>query len=112
MAQQASNPVESYHNFLGPALFAPWAKLLIERAAPGPGEQVLDLACGTGIVTRQVAPLVGETGKVVGVDISPDMLAVARGSVGKDDGARGRSCDPRAGARRRRAVRTAPVGAA
>lgn len=78
MSQPASNPAESYHNFLGPALFAPWAKLLIERAAPRPGERVLDLACGTGIVTRQVAPLVGTAGKVVGVDINPDMLAVAR----------------------------------
>lgn len=78
MTQPASNPAESYHNFLGPALFAPWAKLLIDRAAPRPGERVLDLACGTGIVTRQVAPLVGREGKVVGVDINPDMLAVAR----------------------------------
>lgn len=38
---------------------------------------MLDVACGTGAVTRQVAPLVGEAGSVVGLDHSPGMLAVA-----------------------------------
>jgi ubiquinone/menaquinone biosynthesis C-methylase UbiE len=82
----ASSPAELYETFFGPALFAPWAELLVERAAPRPGERVLDLACGTGIVTRRLVPAVGPTGRVVGVDLSPDMLAVARG-VPLPDGA-------------------------
>lgn len=73
-----TDPAEMYDSFFGPALFAPWASVLVEHAAPQPGEHVLDLACGTGIVTRAVAPHIGPTGRIVGVDLSPDMLAVAR----------------------------------
>ncbi len=51
---------------------------LVARAAPQPGERVLDLACGTGAVARQVAPIIGATGSIVGYDISPGMLEVAR----------------------------------
>ena len=76
--QQSPNPAEVYEQYFGPALFSPWARVLLEYAAPQPGERVLDVACGTGIVTRRVAPMVGAAGKVVGLDISPAMLAVAR----------------------------------
>jgi ubiquinone/menaquinone biosynthesis C-methylase UbiE len=78
MQQTRQNPAETYESFLVPNLFAPWSKVLIERARPRTGERVLDLACGTGIIARQIAPIVGSAGRVVGIDISPDMLAVAR----------------------------------
>jgi ubiquinone/menaquinone biosynthesis C-methylase UbiE len=42
------------------------------------GHRVLDIACGTGIVARVAKERMGEAGHVVGVDISSDMLAVAR----------------------------------
>lgn len=71
-------PAEAFNQYFGPTLFEPWAPVLLEYAAPRPGERVLDLACATGILTRQVAQRVGENGQVVGVDISPGMLAVAR----------------------------------
>jgi ubiquinone/menaquinone biosynthesis C-methylase UbiE len=77
-AQQSRTPAETYEYYLGPSLFEPWARVLVERASPRPGERVVDLACGTGIVTRMVAPLVGDSGSVTGVDLSPDMLDVAR----------------------------------
>jgi SAM-dependent methyltransferase len=64
--------------FIAPGLLAPWARDLIQRADLQPGEQVLDVACGTGLVTLLAAPLVGMEGSVVGVDISPAMLGVAR----------------------------------
>ncbi|KAB2893053.1 MAG: methyltransferase domain-containing protein [Kofleriaceae bacterium] len=73
-----SNPAHTYESFFVPAIFTPSSRVLIEAAAPRPGERVLDLACGTGVVARTIAPLVGAGGKVTGVDISPDMLAVAR----------------------------------
>jgi ubiquinone/menaquinone biosynthesis C-methylase UbiE len=54
------------------------SRIVLELAAPVEGERVLDLACGTGLVARAVAPLVGAGGTVVGVDVLPPMLAVAR----------------------------------
>jgi SAM-dependent methyltransferase len=76
--EQASNPAEMYQQYFVPAIFDPWAPVLLQYAAPVPGEAVLDVAAGTGALTRAVAPLLGPTGRVVAVDISPPMLAVAR----------------------------------
>ena len=42
------------------------------------GERVLDVACGTGHVTRAAASAVGDTGAVTGVDIAPDMIELAK----------------------------------
>ena len=56
----------------------PITAILLEHASPQPGEHVVDVACGTGVVARQTAPRVGAAGTVVGVDINPAMLAVAR----------------------------------
>ena len=42
-----------------------------------PGDAVLDVACGTGIVARTAADIVGSDGRVVGVDLNEAMLAVA-----------------------------------
>jgi ubiquinone/menaquinone biosynthesis C-methylase UbiE len=70
-------PALGYEEFFGPAIFDPLARALLDRATPRPGERVLDLACGTGIVTRRLASLVGADGAVVGLDLSADMLAVA-----------------------------------
>ena len=61
-----------------PALFAPWASHLVQSAAPQLGDRVLDLACGTGVVARDVASRVGLNGRIIGIDLDPDMLAVAR----------------------------------
>jgi ubiquinone/menaquinone biosynthesis C-methylase UbiE len=66
---------------LVPALFGVWAPILIDLAKPRPGERVLDVACGTGIVARIAAKHVGPTGVVVGVDLNPGMLSVARSVV-------------------------------
>jgi SAM-dependent methyltransferase len=73
-----SNPAETYENYMVPPLFAPWALRLIEAANPQPGEHVLDVACGTGIVARKVAAHLGSKQGIVGIDLNPDMLRVAR----------------------------------
>lgn len=74
----ASNPAETYESYMVPTLFAPWASCLVQTARVLPGERVLDVGCGTGVVARGVAPIVGSSGKVVGLDLNPQMLAVAR----------------------------------
>ena len=72
------NPAEMYERYFVPAMFVPGAQVLLDRAGPQPGEHVLDVACGTGVVARHVAPKVGATGAVTALDINPAMLAVAR----------------------------------
>jgi ubiquinone/menaquinone biosynthesis C-methylase UbiE len=75
--QLAGNAAETYERALVPAVFAAWAPLVVELAAPRAGERVLDVACGTGVVARLVAERVGRTGEVVGLDLNAGMLAVA-----------------------------------
>src|SRR5262245_5790414 len=69
---------ESYENYMVPALFAPWSAHLIRSANVQPGEHVLDVACGTGVVARHIAPHVGSQGMVIGLDLNPEMLGVGR----------------------------------
>jgi ubiquinone/menaquinone biosynthesis C-methylase UbiE len=78
MSSSPTSPAETYEQYFVPSNFARWVPLHIEHAAPQAGDRVLDVACGTGIVARSVAPLVGPQGRVVALDLSPDMLAVAR----------------------------------
>ena len=57
---------------------APAQDALLECAALSPGERVLDVACGTGLVTFAAARAVGATGSVLGVDLSERMVEAAR----------------------------------
>ncbi|MBZ0232878.1 MAG: methyltransferase domain-containing protein [Deltaproteobacteria bacterium] len=71
------SPADMYESMFVPAIFRPLSRHVLALAAPKKGERVLDLACGTGIVARQVAPLVGAEGRVVALDLRPGMLAAA-----------------------------------
>lgn len=64
-------------------LLGPWIHDLIGRASLQLGSRVLDVACGTGAVTRAAAVTVGPSGTVVGLDRSPEMLTVARKVAGE-----------------------------
>jgi SAM-dependent methyltransferase len=70
--------VGSARRDLVPAAFCPWARLVVDFAELKTGNHVLDVACGTGAVAHVAAEKVGERGAVVGVDLNPGMLAVAR----------------------------------
>ena len=72
------NPDELYERFLVPAKFIPWAEELVGLCNPRPGQSVLDVACGTGTVTRLIPPYVGATGAVAGLDFNSGRLEVAR----------------------------------
>lgn len=71
-------PAENYQRYFVPSIGAPIAADLIRTADLKPGERVLDVACGTGVVTRLAAERVGSGGMVTGLDVNPGMLAVAR----------------------------------
>eukprot|EP00906_Rhabdomonas_costata_P025584 RCo036565 len=75
---QPKTTAEIYEAYFVPAMFQPWATILLRHANLHAGQKVLDVACGTGIVARQAAPLVGESGQIIALDINPAMLAVAR----------------------------------
>ena len=79
-----ANPAEGYESYMVPTLFAPCARILIQAANPKPGERVLDVGCGTGIVAREVASRLGATGAVTAVDLSANMLAVARAAASRE----------------------------
>jgi ubiquinone/menaquinone biosynthesis C-methylase UbiE len=71
------SPAEAYEAVFVPTMFGPLTRFTLEHADIREGARVLDLACGTGIVARNVAPLAGAAGKIVAVDLRPGMLATA-----------------------------------
>src|SRR5262249_6967805 len=66
-----------YQRLLAPAVFEPFARKLVSHARVRPGMNILDLACGTGAVSRAAARATGPHGSILAVDISPTMLSVA-----------------------------------
>ena len=78
---------QSYKDNVVPANLGPMGARLVEAAQLRPGECVLDVACGTGAVTRMAAQAVGQTGCVTGVDAGAHMLAVAS-TVPHENGAK------------------------
>jgi SAM-dependent methyltransferase len=75
---QAGNAPAAYESFLVPAMFAPFADRLVELVGVQAGSAVLDVACGTGVVSRAAARLAGSGGSVTGVDLGEPTLDVAR----------------------------------
>jgi ubiquinone/menaquinone biosynthesis C-methylase UbiE len=78
--QVATAAAEIYERFFVPALFAEWPRHVLAAAGVGPGDQVLDVACGTGVLARAAADRVGSD-RVVGIDVNDGMLAVARATA-------------------------------
>ena len=68
---------ESYDAGLVPFLFVPWAEALAEQHGPWESLSVLDLAAGTGVLSRRLGPRTGAQGLVVSADINAEMLKVA-----------------------------------
>ena len=76
--QLSGEAAERYERCGARYILGPCAPSLVDAARLSAGERVLDVACGTGVVTRIAAERVGFAGGVVGVDLNPGMIAVAR----------------------------------
>jgi len=76
--QLSDEAAERYERCAARYILGPWAPLLVNAARPAAGERVLDIACGTGVIARIAAERVGPDGRVVGVDLNPGMIRVAR----------------------------------
>jgi SAM-dependent methyltransferase len=71
---------QAYERLLVPGLFMPSTRRAVARAAPQPGERLLDLACGTGVGACMAEARLGAQGMAAGVDVDAAMLRVARGT--------------------------------
>ena len=81
--QQEGGAAELFQLYVVPRITSLWGRDLVDRACVRVGESVLDVACGTGVVTRLAAQQSGN-GRVVGLDLNADMLRVARGVANVD----------------------------
>ncbi|API60100.1 SAM-dependent methyltransferase [Tardibacter chloracetimidivorans] len=59
------------------SMIEPLGQALLAQAGYAPGERVVDVGCGGGWTTRQIAAAVGDSGLALGLDISPDLVAAA-----------------------------------
>ena len=76
--QLARESAERYQSILTPAILGPFAKALVDVAGLQINEWVIDVGCGTGAAARYAAEAIGNSGRVLGLDVNVSMLEVAR----------------------------------
>ena len=69
---------ENYDRYLGPVIFEPWAEDLVSRLANKKYGRLLEIACGTGIVTRRLRDALPAAIEIVATDLNPDMFEFAK----------------------------------
>ncbi len=75
--QLQGNAAERYEQWVVPFITGPWVPPLLDLVELRAGERVLDVACGTGVVSRLAARRVAPGGTVTGLDLNEGMLSVA-----------------------------------
>jgi ubiquinone/menaquinone biosynthesis C-methylase UbiE len=75
--QVNQSAAEIYEAFFVPALFGQWPARVLDTAGLSPGDDVLDIGCGTGILARAAARSLNDSGSVTGIDINDGMLTIA-----------------------------------
>ena len=76
--QLSGNAPQVYERDIVPTMFKPTAELMFEHVSLHEGDRVLDVACGTGIVTRVAVKRFPNIASIVGMDLNPGMLEFAR----------------------------------
>ncbi|HEV2095560.1 MAG TPA: methyltransferase domain-containing protein [Chthoniobacterales bacterium] len=84
---------ENYDRFLGPMLFQPYAADLVERISVLDDGAVLEIACGTGIVTRRLRDCLSPSTKLVASDLNEAMMDFARKKFRATEGVEWRQAD-------------------
>ncbi len=72
---------EYYERFLGPLIYTPYAEDLAYRVRVGSKARILELACGTGQLTRELLAAMEPGARLVAIDLNAPMLEVARRKV-------------------------------
>jgi ubiquinone/menaquinone biosynthesis C-methylase UbiE len=85
----ATTFTEIYQRVLVGPLFMPLAEQLVARLAPKPGDSLIDVACGTGIVARLARERLGPEARIVGVDVAPRCWLSRAPSIRQLTGVRG-----------------------
>jgi SAM-dependent methyltransferase len=75
-----------YNDCIGPLWFDPFAADLVRRLSRRPPGDVLEIACGTGLVTRRLRECIDSDIRIVATDLSAAMLDYARGKLGEGNG--------------------------
>lgn len=75
---------ENYHRYLGPLLFEPYARDIAARLKAPPGARLLEVACGTGIVTKAALAALPHDAAIIATDLNEAMVDVARRHVASD----------------------------
>lgn len=76
---------ENYDRCLGPMLFDPYARDVAARVKVPDGGSLIEIACGTGIVTRHLLDALPPSVKIVATDLNEAMINFARQKFGADE---------------------------
>jgi SAM-dependent methyltransferase len=76
--QAQIDAANAYEALFVKALFGQWAPKVADAAEIQTGQRALDVACGTGVLAREICSRIGSNGHIVGIDPNPGMIAVAK----------------------------------
>jgi len=83
MFNRIAEPYDDLNRVISMGRDQRWRRLVVDMGGIGPGQSVLDLGTGTGDLAEAARVRVGETGRVLGLDLSENMLAVARQKIAR-----------------------------
>ena len=84
---------ENYDRYMVPLFFEPYARDLVERLSLPATASVLEVACGTGAVTRRLRDRLPEGARLVATDLNQEMIDIARGKIDEEKAVEWRQAD-------------------
>ena len=84
---------KNYDRYLGPVIFEPYAEDLATRLKARKLDRLLEIACGTGIVTRRLRDSLSPTCEIIATDLNPDMFELAKSKFKAGESVRWQQAD-------------------